>query len=45
MTSLTDTDWGPQESRTVSWHDPAKPAEVGLAIGGGGTSPATIARR
>ena len=29
MTSLTDTDWGPQESRTVSWHDPAKPAEVG----------------
>ena len=34
MTSLTDTDWGPQESRTVSWHDPAKPAEVGLAMPG-----------
>ena len=29
MTSLTDTDWGPQESRTVSWHDPAKPAGAG----------------
>ena len=26
MTSLTDTDWGPQESRIVSWHDPTKPA-------------------
>ena len=34
MTSLTDTDWGPQETRTVSWHDPAKPAAVGLRMPG-----------
>ena len=34
MTSLTDTDWGPQESRTVSWHDPAKPAALGLSLPG-----------
>ena len=30
----TDTDWGPEQSRTVSWHDPAKPAAVGLAMPG-----------
>jgi uncharacterized protein (TIGR00369 family) len=34
VTSLTDTDWGPQETRTVSWHDPAKPAAVGLRMPG-----------
>src|SRR6185503_6029790 len=25
---------GPQESRTVSWHDPAKPAALGLSLPG-----------
>ena len=32
--SLEDTDWGPERSRTVTWHDPARPAEVGLAMAG-----------
>ena len=30
----TDTDWGPEQARTVTWHDPAKPAAVGLAMPG-----------
>ncbi len=31
---MTTTDWGPEQSRTVSWHDPAKPAAVGMAMPG-----------
>jgi uncharacterized protein (TIGR00369 family) len=37
MTALendTTTDWGPERSRTVTWHDPSKPAAVGLAMEG-----------
>ena len=34
LSSTTDTDWGPEQTRTVSWHDPAKPATVGLAMDG-----------
>jgi uncharacterized protein (TIGR00369 family) len=33
-TTDSDTDWGPEQSRTVTWHDPAKPATVGLAMDG-----------
>jgi len=33
-TSLEDTDWGPERSRTVTWQDPMRPAEVGLAMAG-----------
>ncbi len=29
-----DTDWGPEQARTVSWHDPAKSAAVGLTMAG-----------
>jgi uncharacterized protein (TIGR00369 family) len=29
-----DTDWGPERSRTVTWHDPSKPAAVGLTMNG-----------
>lgn len=31
---LDDADWGPECSRTVSWHDPQLPAEVGLRMAG-----------
>ena len=34
VTTAQSTDWGPEQSRTVSWHDPAKPAAVGLAMPG-----------
>ena len=34
LSSTTDTDWGPEQARTVTWHDPAKPAAVGLAMDG-----------
>jgi uncharacterized protein (TIGR00369 family) len=27
-------DWGPEQSRTVVWHDPGEPARVGLAMPG-----------
>jgi len=33
-TSLEDTDWGPERSRTVTWQDPMRPAEVGLTMAG-----------
>jgi uncharacterized protein (TIGR00369 family) len=32
--SLEDTDWGPERSRTVTWQDPMRPAEAGLAMAG-----------
>ncbi len=28
-----DADWGPERSRTVTWHDPTKPAEAGSRHG------------
>ena len=28
------TDWGPQQSRTVSWYDPGEPARRGMAMAG-----------
>jgi uncharacterized protein (TIGR00369 family) len=31
---LEDADWGPERSRTVSWLDPSKPAEIGLQMAG-----------
>ena len=36
-TSKTDLDgaeWGPERSRTVTWHDPSKPAQAGLQMAG-----------
>jgi uncharacterized protein (TIGR00369 family) len=35
-TRYTDStpDWGPEQSRTVTWHDPSKPAATGLAMDG-----------
>ena len=33
-TELETADWGPERSRTVSWHDPSKPAEMGLQMAG-----------
>ena len=32
--NLEDIDWGPEHSRTVTWHDPQRPAEVGLGMAG-----------
>jgi len=29
-----DTDWGPERSRTVTWQDPMRPAQVGLTMAG-----------
>jgi uncharacterized protein (TIGR00369 family) len=29
-----DTDWGPEQSRTVTWHDPSGPAQAGQAMAG-----------
>ncbi len=34
LPSVEDTDWGPERSRTVTWRDPAKPAQVGLQMAG-----------
>ena len=34
QTSLEHADWGPEQSRTVSWHDPVRSATVGLAMPG-----------
>jgi uncharacterized protein (TIGR00369 family) len=41
MTELDETagpagalDWGPEQSRTVSWHDPGEPARRGMAMPG-----------
>jgi uncharacterized protein (TIGR00369 family) len=34
LSSIAGTDWGPEQARTVTWHDPAKPAAVGLAMPG-----------
>jgi uncharacterized protein (TIGR00369 family) len=31
---LEDVDWGPEQSRTVTWRDPQRPAEVGLGMAG-----------
>jgi len=33
-TDLEHADWGPERSRTVSWHDPQRPADVGLQMAG-----------
>jgi uncharacterized protein (TIGR00369 family) len=32
--TLDDADWGPERSRTVTWQDPTKPAQVGLQMAG-----------
>jgi uncharacterized protein (TIGR00369 family) len=29
-----EKDWGPEQSRTVTWHDPAGPARAGLGMAG-----------
>jgi uncharacterized protein (TIGR00369 family) len=31
---MTTTDWGPQSSRTVTWHDPLRSAAVGMTLPG-----------
>jgi uncharacterized protein (TIGR00369 family) len=31
---LDGIDWGPERSRTVTWRDPQRPAEVGLGMAG-----------
>jgi uncharacterized protein (TIGR00369 family) len=32
--TLEDADWGPERSRTVTWQDPNRSAEVGLGMAG-----------
>ena len=32
--TLNGIDWGPERSRTVTWRDPERPAEVGLQMAG-----------
>jgi uncharacterized protein (TIGR00369 family) len=34
LPDLDGIDWGPERSRTVSWRDPALPAQVGLQLSG-----------
>jgi uncharacterized protein (TIGR00369 family) len=34
LVDLENTDWGQERSRTVTWHDPQRTAEVGLAMAG-----------
>jgi uncharacterized protein (TIGR00369 family) len=31
---MTATDWGPESSRTVTWHDPLRSAAVGMTLPG-----------
>ena len=31
---MTTTDWGPESSRTVTWHDPLRSAAVGMTLPG-----------
>ncbi|MCW2757843.1 MAG: hypothetical protein JWO46_1589 [Nocardioidaceae bacterium] len=31
---MTTTDWGPESSRTVTWHDPIQSAAAGLKLAG-----------
>jgi uncharacterized protein (TIGR00369 family) len=33
-TDLAAADWGPEQSRTVSWHDPGEAARRGMAMAG-----------
>jgi uncharacterized protein (TIGR00369 family) len=34
LEALEDADWGPEQSRTVSWQDPLRSAEAGLQMSG-----------